>query len=164
MAVGDFIDGKENVLKHTYIQTVIEMVFVRFGLNYVQKGQVVGIVCAGSVTIHSSGQTISSFPSHRRHRTECRLLEISGLDGIGEVDMANKGHAGRVYVTGYAASSLAGISNHPPLPTSSIAPLISSPFGSYIFSNTAPPTWHICKCLLLMDKGFCEVEMSVHLL
>jgi hypothetical protein len=43
-----------------YIPTGMKSELVRFGLNFDQKRQVIDI-CEGSVTIPSSGQTISGF-------------------------------------------------------------------------------------------------------
>ena len=57
MAVGDFIGIREKILKQMYIPTGKQRKLVRFGVNAGLKGEVIGTT-GGSVTIHSSGQSI----------------------------------------------------------------------------------------------------------
>ena len=66
---------------------------MRFGTNCDQKWQIVGVFGGGTVTTHSSGWTIFSFP-HKYGTTVGvgqEMYEVAGrandmgLDGIGEV-------------------------------------------------------------------------------
>ena len=56
------IDVREKVLEHTSIQTGIKSELMTFSVNCNQKVQVVGTICRGSVTIHSSKHTVYSIP------------------------------------------------------------------------------------------------------
>jgi hypothetical protein len=49
-------------MKYTYIPTGIIRDFMSFGIDFDRKRYIVGIVGGEPVAIHSSGQTVFSFP------------------------------------------------------------------------------------------------------
>ena len=78
MAADDVISIKGQVLKYTYIPTGIGREFLRFGVDFDQKGYLSGIVGGGPVTIYSSGQTVFSFP----HIQGITLIAVEDVDEV----------------------------------------------------------------------------------
>ena len=73
-------------MKYTYIPTGIKRKLVRFGVDCDRTGPIVGIIGGRAVAIHSSGQTVFSFP----------YIEGITLGAGEEVDEVAEGASGLV--------------------------------------------------------------------
>ena len=117
MAASDLVSVRGQVMEYPYIPTGIKGEMVRSGMDCHRKGQVVRTIGRRPVSIHSSGQTISSL-AHIEGITLSADEEVDevaggasgmGVDGIGEVDdRASERQAAWVYGAGFTAGSLAG--------------------------------------------------------
>ena len=58
MVARDVISIRRQVMEYTYIPTGIKRESVRFDVNCVRKGKLVGTIGGGPVVIHSSGQLL----------------------------------------------------------------------------------------------------------